>query len=377
MRRLLFCVVISFIFAPSMVWAETMAGLQLRFANGTDSGVRADIESAVSSGVKSHKRWSFESFKSTRAKLAPVVRDCFTNDCLKKAGTASNAPFGLRVDFSGEAQIYDWSIEVYDLRNGKNAKSVKGSCELCGRAEVKRTFSTTLTEVLNGVKSKSSSTKTNEVVESEPEERPDPEPIETMKDTPRVQVTEVRIDVEPPDATVILNGEEVGTGSVTLQLSPGSYELQFKREGYQGFKESVAVGESGETKTQLRVHMSKTDPDPVLVRSGEGAIDRLDNRALWGGITLATGSILLVTGIVLSSIDGQPSCSEGTFQDCPSVYATGTGGILLTTTGAVLATAGVGLLMWNLLSGEPEEGDVNVAPTASAGFGGVTISGRF
>lgn len=386
-RQLLAFVVTLLIATPA--WADTLAGLQLKFAPGTDVDVQSDIRNLIEKGVSSNSRFKFQTFTAARAKLKPVVRDCFTNDCLSKAGSATKASFGLRVNFSGEAQIYDWSIDVYDLNRGKIAKSVKGSCELCGRAEVGRTFKATFSDALNGVpKKKTSQTTVVEKPKEDPKKDPDPvvdrdpDP-DPVVDTPRVTVTEVRIDVEPPDAIIMMNGTEVGRGSTTLELSPGSYELQFKREGYQGFKEAVVVGQAEATKTKLRVHMSKTDPDPVIMQSGEGMVDRLDNRALWGGISLATGGILLVTGIILSSVDGQPTCAEGTFQECPSVYATGTGGILLTTAGAALATAGAGLLLWKVLSGAPEEvkettdGATTIAPTIHSGYGGVSVRGSF
>jgi formylglycine-generating enzyme required for sulfatase activity len=53
------------------------------------------------------------------------------------------------------------------------------------------------------------------------------------------RVGEVRLDVFPADATVLVDGQPRGTGSTTLQLSSAPHQLEIKREGYQSFSRSV------------------------------------------------------------------------------------------------------------------------------------------
>jgi formylglycine-generating enzyme required for sulfatase activity len=53
------------------------------------------------------------------------------------------------------------------------------------------------------------------------------------------RVGEVRIEVLPGDAQILVDGQSRGTGSMTLRLSSAPHQLEVQRDGYQSFSRSV------------------------------------------------------------------------------------------------------------------------------------------
>ena len=113
--------------APGSAFAAKLAGLQVDIGSGVDALVRGDIDDAIGETLADVKTWEWVSPSRARGALDPVVRDCFTVDCLTKAGASLDAEAGLRVRFSGESQIYDWTLEVFDLRDGALLESTQGA----------------------------------------------------------------------------------------------------------------------------------------------------------------------------------------------------------------------------------------------------------
>jgi hypothetical protein len=383
--------------------ARDMAALEVNIGSAVDANVRDDIEAAVKAGVEGSGKFSYIAPGTARRKINPVARDCYTADCLKKAGDDTGADAGIRVRFSGEAQIYDWTIETYDLRTGKRVVSDKGACELCGRAEVQRTFQRSITAAATKTRiSSGTASKPDPKPEPKPDPKPDtkpepdPEPdVATPEPTPTTRNdgrTRLEISVQPTDAEVFLEGESLGTGDQAIDLGPGTYELRFAREGYQGFKESVLVGQDTSDVMTMRVHMSKTDPDPVIVQSGGGLVDKLDSsdRVVYGTIAAVAGGITLGLGLWAAAVDGSSACGEGSFEECPEIWDTEGLAITSSVVGTSLIIGGLALLTWELLAGGPEEtepeskdpteeggAEVDFSPAIGPEGVGLQLFGRF
>lgn len=377
--------------APSRADAETLAGLQLEIGSQVDALVRDDVRQALDETMEGLTSWSWVSVTEARGRMNPVVRDCFTNDCLMKAGAATGAEAGVRVAFSGESQIYDWTIEVYDLRDGSRLSSQKGACELCGRAEVLREFRQSLQQVVAATSLPKAATPSR--VATPPDESPPPAqprewattttptrhaPADDVADDPTIDLVMVEISVQPADAEIVLDGQTLGTGHATVSLEHGSHELQFRREEYRGFRETLSLGPQSPRRLTMRVHMSRTDPEPVEVGRAEGPVDRLGaQRTTYGVIGLAMGGALLVTGAWLSYLDGRPACSTGPVSECPDVYATAGMGFAAAVVGTAAVTSGAALLAWEVLAGDGDDGSARLAPGVSADGVGVVLFGRF
>lgn len=377
-----------FLATPATAWAGTMAGLKFDAGDSMDSRVSSAVRDSVVDAFDDVDNWSFKGFRETRNRLDPVVRDCFTSDCLGKVQDEMGAEVGLTVTITGEAQIYNWTLTFYNLYSGEEMKSRTGTCELCGRAEVERTFRESLKAALIGT-----------ATPRDPQAAGTPENSgsSTARPDTGAQIA-LRVSVVPKEATITLDGEKMGAGDVTEAVSPGEHVVGFKLEGFQGLRETVIVDENTNGPVLLRVHLSRTDPETVTVAGAQGPVDRLgsNKRNLYGAISTGTGVVLLGTGIYLASIDGEPACSDGVAEsECPEIYATGGAGMTLGVLGTAAISTGVTLLIWEVLAGSPGEdtaGDSGDSPDAGddtgpevrfgpslapGGGGGFLLRGRF
>ena len=332
-------------FTSSEAHAEQMAGL--KFETGQiDADLTDNLKQEVDQAFDSVDRWSFIPFGTARAKMNPVTRDCFTKDCLTKAGDAVGAPAGLSVEMSGEAEIYDWTIEIWDLRTGEKLETQTGACELCGHAEVRRNFRASVKAALIGTALPGGAD--SEEQAGQPRRRIQPE-----ADAGQVPL---RVSVMPADAKIYVNDQLAGEGDVTRAVGPGTHQVRFQKEGYGGLTERIIVDENTDGPIVLRVHLSRTDPEAVEVPVGVGPIDRLGaERTTYGAIATGAGALLLGTGIYLVSIDGETACDDGVADaECPEVYATGGAGMTMGIVGTALVTGGVTLLTWEILAGDAD-----------------------
>lgn len=368
---------------------EKAAALQLEITGSVEARIRSDIESVTTKTFVDAKDWSLESADAVRAKLKPVVRDCFTEDCLKSAGGSLGLRTGFTAKFSGESQIYEWTLTMYDLRTGSVLNSVKGNCELCGQAEVSKTYARSLTNLLNATKVP------DKIVAAAQPGTPDSSGL-TGKTGP--QTVRLRVSVVPAETEIYLGDALVGQGDATIPVGAGRHELRFSREGYRGLQETILVNENSPESILLRVHLSETPAAPSVVQGGgDGPIDRMgaDSRTLWGWVGVGSGAALLTTGIVLAAIDGDSTCDGIPYSRCPEIRSTAGGAVVTSVLGGVLLASGVGLLTWELLSGNSSSSSeskpdrprrsragegtsgVRLAPSVGLDSAGVQLLGRF
>lgn len=394
MKKINLVLILSILVSSPALFALNLAKLQTHFGKGTDGKIIKEINATILSTVKNNSRWTYDTGAITKL---GNNKNCFTENCLKKVGALTGDIAGLRIRFYGEAQIYDWSIDIYDLRSGNVLKSKKGACELCGRVEVVRTFAASLGKTLKGAKIKAAP---NTIVKPSQKPKSAKNPKKSIKPAKQVVsikadkkidkknalpdpdtylkeiITTLLIEVTPSDTKIFMNEKEIGKGSTTMEISPGTYNFQFQREGYAGFKETLIVGEANAARVQLRIHLSKTDPDAVHLPTNEGIIDEMEQRELWGWSGVGAGSALFLSGIFLHSLEGTKTCTKGTFQQCPEVYNTGTASIIATTSGAVLITTGIGLLLWETLAGASQS-ETALIPIMNKKQGGVSLRHQF
>ncbi len=365
---------------------EKAAALQLDITGSVEARIRSDIESVTAKTFADTKGWSLESADSVRAKLKPVVRDCFTEDCLKSAGGSLGLRTGFAVKFSGESQIYEWTLTMYDLRTGSVLNSMKGNCELCGQAEVSKNYARTLTNLLNATK-----------VPDKIEQAAQPKSSDSSASA-GPQSVRLRVSVVPADTNIYLADALVGQGDATIPVGAGRHEVRFAREGFRGLTETILVNENSPESILVRVHLSETPAAPSVVQGGgDGPVDRMgsDGRTLWGWVGVGSGAALLTTGIVLAVIDGDSTCDGIPYSRCPEIRSTSGGAVVTSLLGGALLTAGVGLLTWELLSGNSSDSSdakperpkrsragtssvgVQLAPVVGFDSAGLQLLGRF
>jgi|GEM_PF-5688516 len=370
------------VFAPRSAAAQaedagaTMVGLKF------DAGaIKASLQEKLRQGVTDtvgETPLKFVEFKAVSAAIDPVTQDCFTDDCLQKIGAKLQAPLGLRVEITGENEIYAWTFETWDLQAGRRIDAVRKTCELCGEREVIEAFSASLKQMLDS---------------GPPAREGGEEAFELQPGQVLVQV-----NVVPEEAEILFNGEVVGQGFVVLAVDPGEHDLHIRMDGYRDIQEHILMNEDTKGPVLFRYHLSSSSAQVLEVPATVGPIDRLgsDTRLMLGLVGVGAGVLGLGTGIYLAAIDGDPACDAGVpVAACPDVYATAGGGIVMSALGAVLITSGVTLLSWELLAGKPVKEEnlnpdspdtdpapvggpsVSVGPSVGPDGGGFVLSGSF
>ena len=90
------------------------------------------------------------------------------------------------------------------------------------------------------------------------------------------RVGDVRIDVQPGDATVYVDGLSRGTGSMSLQLPSDPHQLEVRREGFQTFSRSVTPRPGYPQTIQVRL----LSEEEVLARSAANVITNSQGQTL-------------------------------------------------------------------------------------------------
>lgn len=369
-------------------WAQTVAGLEMEMGAGVDARLRGEILDATAAAFEASPKYTYIDGETVRGRLSSVVRGCFTAECLQQAGQTLDARLGLRVTMSGAAQIYDWRVMLYDLATGQPLNAKTGTCELCGRAEVVRNYSASMSALVQETQlpvlgsatapaaSPEGATPSEDELAALDEPRPPAEPIGEGP-------YRLRVSVVPAEAQIYFNDVLVGHGDVIVRMGEGTHEVRFVQEGYRGLRETVVVGETSPELIMLRTHLSQSAPAPTsgLPLREPGLVDRLEeHRAVVGWTSVSAGTVFLVSGMYLSAIHGSQVCETGSFSQCPEIYNTAAPGIFLTLTGTTLLTAGAGLLLWDIIAGptpRKDEAPVRVAPAIGPGEAGLMLRGRF
>src|SRR5690554_5401965 len=98
--------------------AQVVAGLQTDYGPSVDGPLREAIDAGIVDAFNQNSRYSYIPAHRVRSQLNPVVRDCFTADCLTRAGQATGAQAGLRLKVREEGQVFDWSLDIVELAEG-------------------------------------------------------------------------------------------------------------------------------------------------------------------------------------------------------------------------------------------------------------------
>ena len=189
------------------------------------------------------------------------------------------------------------------------------------------------TEVLTGVTGLKAEFESMQVVET-------PEEKETS-----AEKSEVKISVKPNNASIFLNGEMVGSGTVKLSLLPGVYTIKAEAEGYEIAEKKITVEEGKrladeialeEMKPLDRVRWNLDMKDPIngIVHSGKHvfvatekgkvfAINRENTKRVWehsmssgisSGLAFDSNTLYFATADekfhALSAADGSVQWSE-------------------------------------------------------------------
>lgn len=87
-------------------------------------------------------------------------------------------------------------------------------------------------------------------------------------------VAHLRVTTDPPGARVLLNGKEMGTTPLTLDLEPGQFILVLRKEGYRPWLKSVQLGNGSFREFSVALEPEAAlQPPPPPPTEGAGAVE--------------------------------------------------------------------------------------------------------
>lgn len=284
---------------------------------------------------------------------------CSDSDCAVAAGEATPAALGVHAEIYAEAEIYDFTIKIFDLNTGEEVIPAQmGDCTFCPVAEALDAFRLTAAAAIDRVDTFPEPTPDpNAVAEVEPDPIEEPDPVEEPVTAELIEGDiPIGVSAVPDNAEIRINGQIVGTGRANLTLAPQELDIVILADGHDEFTESITLTESMVGPIYLRAHLA---PEVTVVEAParrqpanrDNAGPSFNRRAV-GGVMAGVGGASLVTGIALLAIDGNTNCSSGAITACPEVYETTGGGVALTALGGLAAGTGIGLILSTIGGGD-------------------------
>ncbi len=179
------------------------------------------------------------------------------------------------------------------------------------------------------------------------------------------QVVSVMIASDPPGASVLIDGVEVGVSPLETELKIGSHTVSATLDGHTGSEKMIDVLPDDSEQQRFELVLPAIEG---IAKGGDSTVAADYGYKKW---IAAGGSAALVTlGIVLISIDGDPGCSSST-ATCAEFRDTKTGG-LVSLSGGILVGALSGWMFWRESSTASNKASVSVQATdggAIAGYG--------
>jgi len=288
------------------------------------------------------------------AEVAEALGDgasCDATPCARAAGTTIVGQVGIRATVYGEAEIYDFTVTVFDLNTGsKLVDEAVGECMFCPTTEAVEEFGFTVQSALSSVDPLPPATSgagpsTAEVTE--------PDVVATTEETtpeetgPAFEPGDVSVHFQtaPNSATIRVNGERVGTGRASISAAPQVLRIEVSADGHATHTERLEITPAMVGPILIRTTLAGEARAQRAARSSTAGSADSFNRTAVGGVLIGTGIAGLTGGIILLAIDGTSNCSDGPITACPQVYETTLPGAALTTVGALAAGAGIGILL--------------------------------
>jgi hypothetical protein len=279
------------------------------------------------------------------SRVAPATSStCTDTACWRAEAATVDATYLLQVSVEDQDADRNLVLSIVDVEAQTELVHEQKTCELCGRDEL---LDATSDVVARGLR----------VVEAHEQ-----------------ATTSLTIDSVPPGASVLLDGDEVGTTPLSLEVQPGQHTVEVSADGHEASSETLDIARG--TRESLRLHLSPIPavvtqplPPPPPPRRRRGRI-ALGSVLLGGGLVAAGGGVaalLLHGNPVTSDCSGENRDADG---DCLYLHDTRTAGIISLSTGAAAAVAGAVVLGLELRRGTSK---VAFSPTPR----GVLVRGRF
>lgn len=230
---------------------------------------------------------------------------CTDAECYRSVTNAVDATHVVRLSIGLEARDYTVLVEIAEGGRGKVLATSDHTCEICGQQELADMIAGEAAAVLRRL----------EVIES----------------SDAVLV----VESSPPGATVLVDGEVVGTTPLEAAVSPGEHRLRIEKQGYAARmgRVNAVMG----LRERVAFHLT--------------AAEERDRLSPWGWSSFGLGLATVATGVTLVVLDERPierKCNGDNVDedgDCRLLHDTMAGGIAATVAGGVLTAVGVALVV--------------------------------
>lgn len=308
---------------------------------------------ALEAGLAADGRASVVGQDETAAELGDLAA-CADSSCAAEIGQTIPGQVAVRASVYAEAEIYDFTITIYDLNSGDSVTDQVGDCTFCPVAEAVDSFQFTAQAALGGVAPMPAATTpgadTVATTEPDPVESPDPVPAE---DAALIEGDiSFSVSAEPDDAEIRINGQLVGTGRADLDLAPQELDIVIIADGHSEYQEDVRLTETMVGPIFLRAQLA---PEPIVEQRPARTRNTSEssfNRRSVGGVMAGVGGAAMIGGIVMLAIDGNSTCESGPLTACEEVYETTAGGVALSAVGAVATGIGLGFIITSFESSD-------------------------
>lgn len=371
---------------PATAAADTAADLGVDYGD-VEPELRAELQDEVLDIFEESATWEWLPAHEGFDELEDRLKGCYDQVCLLEIASELDAVLGISIRADVESDIYEWSIEFYDLLEGEQVGADEGSCPLCGRAEVIEEFRASLHGRLVTLDVGQDRPAPDDEVADEDDETERPPPEDRI---------EVRIGGIPEDTGVLVDGDHRITGPGTIEVGEGTRQLEFVGEDHDDVTDELVVDDDTPDPKWMRFHIAGADTDRGGTHVRDSSIvDSLGSaRAPLGWTAILAGTGLTAGSFWLAGRHGQPACDDDVHvRQCPEVY--NTAGLATTTTivGVLSVLTGATLVAWPSLTERPEppaepgaddldeteegEATLRVGPSVGGDFNGISIEGAF
>ncbi len=291
------------------------------------------------------------------------LSECGGGDCVIAIGLTTPASVAVSAEVYAEAEIYDFTIRVFNVNTGETIVTQTGDCTFCPIAEATESFGFTAEAALAAVDPMPEATRGAEPEPEDPEEvvEAEPDPEENAEPEPESAFVagDIRFNVSaiPEGAEVAINGVSQGEGRLGIDVAAQEFSVDISAEGYESYTEDVTLRESMVGPIFLRVVLTPDAPQvvaepapPRRARSGGPSF----NSSAVGGSLIGLGLATAAGGIALLSLDGNTTCTDGLPEFCRDVWEFTAGGATMTAIGGIALGTGIGILIGGAGPGEAE-----------------------